>query len=142
MSEVIDISPGNTTTQSEKSPYDATLTQNVAFKNPSLSCSLRKYQLMGYPEQRLIDSSLGTVADSSLLHVLAEAKLGKTCRCCYLVAQSCLPPCDPMDSSLLGPSVHGISQARILEWVADAFSTGSSRTSDQTCISHISRGVL
>ena len=100
------------TTQSEESPYDATLTQNVAFKNLSLSCSLRKYQLMGCPEQRLIDSSLGRVADSSLLHVLAEAKLGKTC-CCCSVAQSCVSPRD--DSSLLGPSVHGVSQARILE---------------------------
>ena len=30
--------------------------------------------------------------------------------------------CDPMDCSLLGSSVHGISQARILEWVAISFS--------------------
>ena len=34
-----------------------------------------------------------------------------------LVAQSCLTLCDPMDCSLLGSSVHGILQARILEWV-------------------------
>ena len=34
------------------------------------------------------------------------------------VAQSCLTLCDPMDSNLLGFSVHGILQARILEWVA------------------------
>ena len=34
------------------------------------------------------------------------------------VAQSCLTPCDPMDYSLPGSSVHGIFQARILEWVA------------------------
>ena len=32
-----------------------------------------------------------------------------------LVAQSCLTPCDPMDCNLLGFSVHGILQARILE---------------------------
>ena len=32
------------------------------------------------------------------------------------VAQSCLTLCDPVDCSLLGSSVHGISQARILEW--------------------------
>ena len=38
--------------------------------------------------------------------------------CVYvLVAQSCLILCDPMDSSPLGSSVHGILQARILEWV-------------------------
>ena len=34
-----------------------------------------------------------------------------------LVAQSCPTLCDPMDCSLLGSSVHGILQARILEWV-------------------------
>ena len=37
--------------------------------------------------------------------------------CCYLVAMSD-SFCDPMDGSLPGSSVHGISQARILEWVA------------------------
>ena len=40
-----------------------------------------------------------------------------------LVVQSCLTLCDPMDYSLPGSSVHGISQAGILEWVASSFST-------------------
>ena len=43
------------------------------------------------------------------------------------VAQSCLtlqPPWDPMDYGLPGSSVHGIPQARILEWVAIHFSRG------------------
>ena len=35
-----------------------------------------------------------------------------------LVIQSCLTLCDPMDCSPPGSSVHGVSQARILEWVA------------------------
>ena len=38
------------------------------------------------------------------------------------VAQSCPTPCDPMDCSPPGSSVHGISQARVLEWVVIAFS--------------------
>ena len=38
------------------------------------------------------------------------------------VAQSCLTLCDPMDCSLTGSSVHGILQARVLEWVAISFS--------------------
>jgi len=38
------------------------------------------------------------------------------------VAQSCPTPSDPMDCSIPGPSVHGIFQARVLEWVAIAFS--------------------
>ena len=37
------------------------------------------------------------------------------------VAQSCLTPSDPMDCSLPGSSVHGIFQARVLEWGAIAF---------------------
>ena len=38
------------------------------------------------------------------------------------VAQSCLTLSDPMDYSLPGSSIHGIFQARVLEWVAIAFS--------------------
>ena len=45
------------------------------------------------------------------------------------VAQSCLTPRDPMDCSLPGSSVHGILQARVLEWGAIAFSIISSRNS-------------
>ena len=41
------------------------------------------------------------------------------------VAQSCPTPSYPMDCSLLGSSVNGIFQARILEWGAIVFSTGS-----------------
>ena len=37
-----------------------------------------------------------------------------------LAAQSCLTLCDPMDSSPPGSSVHGVLQARTLEWVAMA----------------------
>ena len=38
--------------------------------------------------------------------------------CCAKSLQSCLTLCDPMDCSLPGSSVHGIPQARTLEWVA------------------------
>ena len=54
-----------------------------------------------------------------------------------LVTQSCLTPCDPMDCSLPGSSVHGILQARILEWVAMPSSRGSSWPRDLTWISCI-----
>ena len=43
-----------------------------------------------------------------------------------LVAQSCLTLFNPMDYSPPGSSVHGILQARLLEWVAIPFSRGSS----------------
>ena len=51
--------------------------------------------------------------------------------CVY--AQSCLTPCNPMDCSLPGCSVHGILQVRILEWVAISYPRGSSQPRDQTC---------
>jgi len=54
------------------------------------------------------------------------------------VAQSCLTLCYPMDCSPLGSSVHGILQARILEFVAISYSRGSSRPRDQIQVSCIS----
>ena len=51
------------------------------------------------------------------------------------VAQSCPTLCNPMDYSLPGSSVHGIFQARVLEWVAISFSRGSSRPRDRTQVS-------
>ena len=54
---------------------------------------------------------------------------------CCLVAQPCPTLCDPMDCSPLGSSVHEISQARILEWVATSFSSGSSWPRGWNCIS-------
>ena len=55
-----------------------------------------------------------------------------------LVTHSCPTLCNPMDCSPPGSSVHGILQARLLEWVAMPSSRGSSRPRDQTCVSFIS----
>ena len=52
-------------------------------------------------------------------------------------AQSCLTLCDPMDYT-----VHGILQARILEWVAFPFSRGSSQPWDRTQVSCIASGFF
>ena len=49
--------------------------------------------------------------------------------------KSCPTLCDPVDSSPPGSSIHGISQARILEWVAASFSRGPSWPRDWTCTS-------
>ena len=53
------------------------------------------------------------------------------------VTQSCLILCDPKDYT-----VHGILQARILEWVAVPFSRGSSQPRDRTQVSHIAGGFF
>ena len=52
--------------------------------------------------------------------------------------QSCPTLCDPIDGSPPGSSIHGILQARILEWVAISFSKGSSQPMDRTHISFVS----
>ena len=54
-----------------------------------------------------------------------------------LVTQSCSTLCNVVDCSLPGSSVHGIFQAKILEWVDSSFSRGSSRPRDQTQASRI-----
>ena len=53
------------------------------------------------------------------------------------VAQSCPTLCGPVDCSPSGSSIHGILQARILEWVAISFSRGSSQPRDRSWVSRI-----
>ena len=52
-----------------------------------------------------------------------------------LVTQSCSTPYNPINCSRPGSSVHGILQARILEWVATSFSRGSSQPRNRICVS-------
>ena len=61
---------------------------------------------------------------------------------CCLLAKLCPTLLWPMDHSLPGSSVHGISQARILEWVAISYSRGSSQPRDQTHISCFGMQIL
>ena len=53
------------------------------------------------------------------------------------VAQSCQTLCRPLDCSPPSSSVHGILEARIMEWVAISFSRGSSPPRDRAQVSHI-----
>ena len=62
-----------------------------------------------------------------LVHTCVQAKL----------LQSSLALCDAMDCSPPGSSVHGISQARIMEWVTISFSRGSSGSRDKSQVSCI-----
>ena len=56
---------------------------------------------------------------------------------CVLTPQLCPTLCDPMDYSPPGSSVHGILQAKILEWAANPLSRGSSLPRDETRVSCI-----
>ena len=58
------------------------------------------------------------------------------------VTQLCPTLCNPMDGNLPGSSVHGILQARILEWVAVPFTSGSSQPRNRTGVSCIAGGFF
>ena len=89
----------------------------------------------------------GTTSDMTLPFM----PLLSWCFCHCPVTKLCPTLCDSMDCSPPGSPVHGISQARILEWVAIPFSRGSSWPRDWTRVSYIAdrfftiwatRGVL
>ena len=96
-------------------------------EKPSSSC------LLPSTSQRM---RLYTQHTSTPTHVLVSlgrqrisfCSIRKECE----VTQSCPTLCDPVDCSPPGSSVHGILQARILEWVAISFSLGSSQPRDRT----------
>ena len=64
------------------------------------------------------------------MHLMCLTYLNIIACMCVLVTQSCPALCIPIDCSLPGSSVHGILQARILEWVAMPFSRGYPRLRD------------
>ena len=78
-------------------------------------------------------------------HILTQKEVFCLFNECMLSCFSCVWLCNPMDRSLAGSSVHGILQARILEWVAMPSSKGSFWPRDQTQVSFMSctgTGVL
>ena len=66
----------------------------------------------------------------------------QVCMSGFSVAKSCLTLCHSMDCTPPCSSVHGISQVRILEWVAISFSRESLQSRDWTHISCIGRQIL
>ena len=87
----------------------------------------------------LPELSLLLALDISYIYVSCTLR---TICCCCLVTKSYPVLCDPIDCSLPGSSVHGISQARILECVAIFFSRVSSQPRDQTHVSRMGKQVL
>ena len=107
------------------------------------------------PEEHLFDSlsswsifQLGNVSPSTLFFlfkIFVVIVLGPLPFCIILSLcvlsqslQSCLTLCNRMDYNLPGSSVHGILQAKILEWVAVLSSRGSSQPRDRTQVSYVS----
>ena len=90
-----------------------------------LSLSFRQATVFSFVQVLKLSSSLNQIHAHIYLHVFRYV-----CVCVVvvvvLVTQSCPTLCNPVDWSPPGFSVPGISQARILEWVAISFSRGSS----------------
>ena len=75
---------------------------------------------------RVVSFSQVSVCCNEASVVARKRRDARGCCCCCLVAQSCLTLWDSMECSPLGSFVPGISQARRVERVADAFSRGFS----------------
>ena len=100
----------------------------------SVSCQFLKHFIVLYHDEGISPNCflVNLTQKPAIVTVLLE------CVCMCLVAQSYLILWDPMDCSPPGSSVHGISQARILEWIAISFSRGSSQPKDQVTVSCVS----
>ena len=113
-------------------------------------CSLLPSLLVDSASLLLPESSLATLPPNILyiykIHILYMYIYIYIVSHTFLFFVHLLSPvwifCSPMDHTLSGSSVPGISQAGILEWDAISFSRGSSQPRDQTCISYIDRQIL
>ena len=94
---------------------------------PERLCRLMKRQWIRSGDIGLVVLTLLLTSSETLNNSLCKMK----------VAQMCPNLCDPMDYT-----VHGILQARILEWVANPFFRGTSQTTNQTGVSCIAGGFF
>ena len=92
-----------------------------------LTFAVKTGKRVSYPTKRSVKAQA-----PCLLHALKVERMDL----CVCVTQLCPTLCNPLDCSPPGSSVHEILQARILEWGAIPFSTGSSQPRDQTWVSH------
>ena len=75
-----------------------------------------------------------------LLSYMGRASIKKIHICFYIYCES--ESCSVLSDTLCNCIVHGILQARILEWVTFPFSRGSSQPRDRTQVSHITGGFF
>ena len=119
------------------------------FPLPACFCLLENFSACSVLQMHLLPSLYCEVFESRvcalfILILLSSAQCWLDMECVHAacpVAQLCLF-CDPMDCMLPGSSVHGISQARTLKWVAISCSRGSSQPRDRTQVSCIAGGFF
>ena len=102
-----------------------------------IACVLLKEHRQTASDRLCFKSWLSHLASAAQNHSSLVWKKGAS-----VCAQSCQTLCDPMDCRPAGSSVHGISQARILEWVVISFSRGPSQPRDQTRVSCLAGGCF
>ena len=121
-----------------KSPFDLGFQAQISKLGPSVVCVRA-----GYPLCSLLWCQVPGLGAGWASH-LPSWNLHTLCKVSYycLVAKLCPTLCDPIDCNPPGSSVRGISQSRILEWVAIFFSRGSSPPRDRAHVSYIRRRVL
>ena len=116
---------------------------NIQKTNIMSSCPITSWEIDGKTVETVADFiSVGSkiTADGDCSHeikrrLLLERKVMTNLVSNSEVSQLCPTLCDPMDCSLPGSSVHGIFQARVLEWVVISFSRESSQPRDRTQVS-------
>ena len=108
---------------------------------PTLPTLEGKVLTTGLPEKSLEIFSR-TLSNPFLVDLFVSAFFWRIYSSCCLITLSCPTLCIPMDCSPPGSSVHEISQARILEWVAISYSRARSQTRNQTCIPCFGRQIL
>ena len=98
-----------------------------------LPCCWALLLLLNVPFVSFVHSTTARVSSVCFMQILIMLCIAQSCPILF---------CDPMDYCPPGSSVHGIFQARILEWVAISFSRGSLWPRYQTCVSCIGRQIL
>ena len=106
----------------------------------TLAHDRKVHSLSSYIPKHPCNILLGEKKDPEAKPRAACFLLGRAVLC--VVAQSCLTLCNTEDCSPPGSSVHGILQARILEWVAMPSSRGSSQPRDRAQVSRIAGGFF
>ena len=108
---------------------------SVHRKNTGVGCH---FLLQGiFPNKGLNPQLLCLLPCRWIIYCWANTKCQKV-KCECSVASVVSDSVQPMDCGLPGSSVHGILQARILEWVVISFSRGSSQPRNQTCSTSVS----
>ena len=95
----------------------------------------KKKKILESPNKAKLEFGIISNLKMNLKYMGGCAQIICKFRGCCLVAKSRLTLRDSMDYSPLGSPVPGISQARILEWVAISFSRGSFQPRDRICVS-------